>query len=827
MTTGGPLDDLGLRRIHELLEADDIDAAQAALAAISDQPGLRDGVDYLTARLLYRKRRLAREDVASRMRDLLARRSHFPEAARLLAAVGGASGIGDSAPAAISPRPSALPPIPRSPGVPTIDRGQGPPSYVPPVRSEPAAEPRNAHPTLTGIPSRAADRAARPSAGPPVQRISDPIVTPRPPSLAPPAGTPRGSYSHRPAAPDLLGGDAAARSRAASDAPPAGRVEARTAPSGLRPEPRPPSSVPARIRSVVPPAVVEAPASPIDLAALIDEGRFEEALARTKGAAHGGRPEVALLRARALARSGHGAEALDLALRVAHAPLIEPEVRAGCARLLVELGDAPSALEAARRAHRDDPGHAAVRLALASALARAGLHAADDALLAEAAGALDAASDSNPTTLPFAAGIQALVHASLGDPERALAQAQRALGGAARSAEALAAVALACARLGRHGDAGRAWLRLVEVDHRAADALAPRLGANGVALDALVPESMASAAPPPASTWHPTEELLLSGNRSGALASLASVFAARLLGVGDAATREDPMLLGRIAAAVLQGAPIFRAFVPYDLSLASLRRLDAALDCLIGTTGRVPPGADSHALLALVASYAGECVRLATGGRWLPGGPLTSGRVGAGSREWTPFRVVAARAQECDRGALAELASSARAAARDAGAGRPSPNPAAPAWPWDPLPWPAPSDAARLGRELARSIPALYCARRGTPLDGSLESVAALDAYLELLAPADALPEPDAAWARGVAALAGTYLGEVLRARLGGEWDDTEAATGPEAFRVRLACGAVRPVALVWDRLAGRARESLAERVAALSAACLRAGARA
>jgi hypothetical protein len=134
--------------------------------------------------------------------------------------------------------------------------------------------------------------------------------------------------------------------------------------------------------------------------------------------------------------------------------------------------------------------------------------------------------------------------------------------------------------------------------------------------------------------------------------------------------------------------------------------------------------------------------------------------------------------------------------------------------PWDPDPRPAPDAIAAIGRTLPQSPVGRFCAELADgPLDGTLASFVPLDAYLDLVAPREAPPDPAAAWSRRVATLIGAYVGETVRQLAGGEWAaGSAAASSPGEFRVVLR-GSVdaTPVAHAFDRVTGVSSTTLVD----------------
>jgi hypothetical protein len=108
---------------------------------------------------------------------------------------------------------------------------------------------------------------------------------------------------------------------------------------------------------------------------------------------------------------------------------------------------------------------------------------------------------------------------------------------------------------------------------------------------------------------------------------------------------------------------------------------------------------------------------------------------------------------------------------------------------------------------MSRSVISLFCEEHAEgPLDRTLPSLSALDTYLSIVAPEGSRPEPNAAWPRRVAVLAGAYVGEVLCDLVGGHWVfGADEAAGPSAYRALLReHSEITPVAHIHDRLFGR-----------------------
>jgi hypothetical protein len=120
---------------------------------------------------------------------------------------------------------------------------------------------------------------------------------------------------------------------------------------------------------------------------------------------------------------------------------------------------------------------------------------------------------------------------------------------------------------------------------------------------------------------------------------------------------------------------------------------------------------------------------------------------------------------------------------------------------------------------MSYSVVSRYCeAQVGVALDGSVASLAGLDRYLALLAPAELVHDPSSLWLTRVAVLAGAYLGEVLADARGGQWLDVDSETPTaDAYRLRLAGDLqILPVAHAVQRMTGRSSMPLRDFAAQL-----------
>jgi hypothetical protein len=314
--------------------------------------------------------------------------------------------------------------------------------------------------------------------------------------------------------------------------------------------------------------------------------------------------------------------------------------------------------------------------------------------------------------------------------------------------------------------------------------------------------------------WTPVDAQLVAGKRSDVLAALEH-------GAQDAIRRmsrsvtEDFTAVATVGGSFLTTSPVLSSFAPYDSSLWSVRRLEAALDLITGRDGGRVVSAVDTGLVVLLGSYLGETLRLSQSGRW-EGRPadLDSAKIVTSEQTIYPFRILAARLHHGRRAAFES--------SMHLGVPKPaSPqwrthvgNPVAPPTPWAPNPWPPPSQIGTIGRSLSESPIARYCEEFAEgPLDRSTASLIALDTYLDLVAPRGAPIDADAAWTRRVSVLAGGYLGETLRERVGGEWVyGVDAADDALGFRLKLrGTTEALPVAQVLERVIGERSSTLVD----------------
>jgi len=853
MGRSGPLDHPELLEVQAFLDQGDVAEAQRLLARLGNRSELAHGIAFLTTRLLQARGRLDHAGVAERLRDLVAAAPDFQEALALLsqaealvATNGGPSPNvnGRSATLAVtSAMLESARPAPRTPQVPPDPPDAGPAAPMPGPSPASAAPPAATAKRPTSRPSsrrRGNGRRFTPITGFETSESHHPQPTPTPrgpagslPEIprAPALPQFRDNYSppsyapdRRNTEPDLFKGKSLLPRNAGrySETPTSmdivepnrpRRGKAPQAPSLPTAHHQPRETVPhtpQRIRSAAPPRASLSAPTLFEIASWIDEGRFRDAVAAINRAGPNVGPEYAVLRARALAGAGYVDQALDLVEQLVKDPSPDPELRAAMARLFVELGDPERALGIARGAFDAEPDRPLIRLTYALTAVRTSRRRRDPALLEHADRALHTfAAREGPLPALFLA-LRACILAGAGDPNRAISTAQRALGLDAKSPDAFAAIAEAAIQLGRGDDAREAWARLRELAPAEAEAMRAVLSAG---LEPQRGESVAPREAPP--LWSPLDVQLVAGRHADVLTSLERSAQEAIRRIAKNVLREDFTAVAAVAASFFTTAAVFSSFAPYDASLWSLRRLEAALELIFGRSSEATLPEQETGLVVLLGAYLGESLRLAHAGRWDGrSSDLDSAKVLAGDEELYPFRTVSARLHHGRRTAFSSSA--------QIGPARPGSeqwktrfdNPVAPPTPWAPQAWPPPSQIGAIGRSLTQSPIGRFCQETAEgPLDRSTSSLVSLDAYLDLVAPRGAPVDADAAWTRRVSVLAGGYLGETLRDLVGGEWVyGVDAADDAHAYRLRLrGTTEALPVAHVLERVIGTRTSSLVD----------------
>lgn len=574
------------------------------------------------------------------------------------------------------------------------------------------------------------------------------------------------------------------------------------------------------------PRVSERP-TVFSIATWLAEKDFERALAAVNQLGAESSAELSLLEVRALMGLGRKAAARRSLDRLCRAPLLEPDVRAAGARLLLELGDVDRAETQARRAYAEDPRSELIRLTLAWVVARRDAWLPSSRAATELSELLrDVAPESCALpALGYALSALKLLGAS---PEAARQAADAALSLDADSVDGLAVAAVVAQRQKRSADARRLEQRLLDLDHHAAEELATTLArleqeppsslGRYPAARAPIIEQVTTPGPPVSraavsrargpSPWEEKELRLALGDGKAALFDFEQGLARKLEAVARSGVRELSTA-AMITARYLTEAPVSRHFAPYDLSLFSISRLDVALGLLY--RGGVGPRTElrTRALLGLGA-YSGECLRQAYAGEWLGGSAdLLTMHVEGQGLCFMPFRDMNARLQASQP---LEVVSAPVAHPGAEPLGQRVALSLSPPTPWDPEPWPDVSRLPELGAKLRESPIGLYCAGVEVPLDLSFASLRSLDRYVTLLAPPLAPSDTEAGWVRRASVLVGAYVGEVLRATRGGAWEPIRGELRPEAYRLHLP-GDIKalPVAAAFERLAGRRLEQLSD----------------
>jgi len=815
----GPLDHPKLAAVAKKLDEGELEEAQRLLAQLGDSADFRPATSYLTTRLLYQRKLLTEAQVAERIERLLTDVGDFPEALELLeSARAGTLARG-------SPRErSSRPPMPSQlrrdePGVRGADlrAAFGAKSERPPAPATDLKRPK--FPGAAPLPSMDAEKArqSQPGHPPSIPDLEIPggsvrapgfdvVPEPRMPPAArevdpAPRAAPADQETEADRSPRYSGSPireehVPVRKQIPSVVPP-------TEPAGQSPaRRRPPQPTAPAIVSGAPPPVLSSVVTLFDIAKLLDAGKLDDALAAL-AALSSSEPDHVLMEARVLARMGRAADALERVERLSHAPLLEPEVRAGVSRLALELNQPEVAFDQARRAELDDPEQPMVNLSLAWAAMRWTRRSADAAAFAIGLSALRKLGESGGPNAALLLALRACAEAHAGQGERAGELARQSLD-IEPTADGFAALAMAAATLGRADEVRRACTSLAEHEPEEARALTRTLERHGERLFALstrrAPALSSEAAAD--AVWGPLE-LALVGDAPGDAWLRLSQLAEDTLSQLKRAVRHEPPALAAVAARFFTEAPVARDLAPFDETPHSLHRLEALLSLLAGGASPDDLRLD-HPMVLMAGTYAGEVLRQALQLRWHGSVADGAATLEGGERSRAPFELV--RDHLLGRAKLRADALLARApkSALDLEPHLPavgSPEP------WAPAEWPEVEKLPSYASALHRSVIALVCRQRGGGLDGSVASLSALEGYLDLLAPPGAPRPADRAWARRPSVLVGAYLGQVLCDEASAKWVFLEdAASAPERFGVVTPAGDVaEPVAHVFARLTGDA----------------------
>jgi hypothetical protein len=284
--------------------------------------------------------------------------------------------------------------------------------------------------------------------------------------------------------------------------------------------------------------------------------------------------------------------------------------------------------------------------------------------------------------------------------------------------------------------------------------------------------------------WPVVELQLFQGDSSPALEHLALAARQQLSHLPPTDTASEFEILGSNAAELLNKSWVTHHFAPFDLSMQSLSRLEAAM----ATLCRMQPMAEpASPLLLLLGSYVGEVIRISHRGAWV--GSATAARiarVSAGSLSWQPFQSVRHWLMAGGRTSLfGELgAGLARPGTVAWQAFRPTKVTPHTLWQGEA----EPSSMPILGRALQDSVLSLCCELlHDRPLDGSLESLDPLDRVLSTIVSSAQPLGGQEPWLQRIGLLGGAYLGEVLNYAVGAEWQ--EGGESPSAFILRMTGG--------------------------------------
>jgi hypothetical protein len=260
------------------------------------------------------------------------------------------------------------------------------------------------------------------------------------------------------------------------------------------------------------------------------------------------------------------------------------------------------------------------------------------------------------------------------------------------------------------------------------------------------------------------------------------------------------------ASHLLMTSAVTHYFGTFDRSLHSLARLDLGLDALYFGPRAAPP----EPLISMLGAYVGETLRTAHRGTWkLASTNLLHARVLAGGYVWEPFRLVHERlstgASFSIFRALAPALAHEGTLAWFSCAKEHVPPPRL---------WAGPLNASvlgTLGAELLDSVWSLSCAQHyGSELDGSVESLHALDQLMDVLTRSARTLTLDQPWVMRLTALATAYVGEVLRREAGGYWTPSAGRPGEDPVVFRLSGGLdATPMTNILGRITAQKRFQL------------------
>jgi hypothetical protein len=316
--------------------------------------------------------------------------------------------------------------------------------------------------------------------------------------------------------------------------------------------------------------------------------------------------------------------------------------------------------------------------------------------------------------------------------------------------------------------------------------------------------------PPSSYAWNDPERQFVRGDATGARAR----FEQRALELLEPYPTEFETFSekAREIVALLSSTPVIHYFAPFDRSLCSLPRIELAIRTLYAGSSSLPI-ASVRPVLAL---YVGEVLRVSHRGNWrgVAERPSTWA-VEAGAHIWQPLRCIAQLLTDAPGHALLQSVG-AGLAKRGTLAWMAATSTTLPLTrPWlDPL---TPQKQADLGVWVSHSPWSACCERLfGQALDGSLQSLKALDRLLDFLCDSAESPKVGEAWLLRTATLAGAYVGLVLTSNAHAQWVERPPST-EQGIALELPGGIIAtPVANVIARATSRKRSQLSDYVRAL-----------
>jgi len=338
-------------QIEARLNAGSFEDAQRLLAQLGVGQEHVHATTYFATRILYQRGKLDLPGVIARLGELLAVCPEFPEARSML----NAAERGTLRPDTTSFNRATVPPPPEE----EDDDSDRPtePGHAP--SSVPTIEARLKTPQAPGIPRAPLVPRFTPRENVPPSYAPPPELELTPPELElPPISNPwNDTLSAPPPSSTSNPRIASAPPMALELGPHDGMTRAGLGDRNTAPSPGAPGHE------------AESP-SVFLIATWLSERDFERALSAVDKLGAETSPELSLLEVRALIGLGRKAAARRSLDRLCRAPLLDPDLRAAVARLLIELHDLDRAETQARRAHSEDPKSELSRLTLAWAVAR-------------------------------------------------------------------------------------------------------------------------------------------------------------------------------------------------------------------------------------------------------------------------------------------------------------------------------------------------------------------------------------------------------------------------------------------------------------------------